>query len=146
MHHSLFNRVGIVLQKYCNQSGIIQAGDFNRVHISRITNKASHIMDKIGDKVIKHTRGPTSESGINVSALEPFLRPLNTITSVILNANRSGCRLYLYIIFFNFVLFVIQSNYTYILLTIYYCTYLLYIYLECHYSYLLTSSFVVHLA
>ena len=44
---------------------------------------------------------------ILVTALDPFFRPLNTITSAILNTNRFGCRLYLGI----FILFY-STNYT----------------------------------
>jgi len=42
-----------------------------------------------------------------VTALDPFFRPLNTITSAILNTNWFGCRLYLGI----FILFY-STNYT----------------------------------
>ena len=46
-------------------------------------------------------------SSHNVTALDPFFRPLNTITSAILNTNSFGCRLYLGI----FILFY-STNYT----------------------------------
>jgi len=62
-----------------------------------------------------HVKANTGRHGLGlfggpdnvVSALDPFFRPLNTITSAILNTNRFGCRLYLGI----FILFY-STNYT----------------------------------
>ena len=71
-----------------------------------------HMLAEILDSGIPLVQGRPSNStqphnALDVSALEAFVRPLDTIISVILNTNWSGCRLYLVFILFYVILLLI---------------------------------------